>query len=653
MVVHRGRTVVAGAALGLTVGLLVAPAPQALAAPEDLPGRLVLTYASYSPGQAEERRLVSTTPAGADEQLLIPLGAGAQFGHISRPDWSTGDAKVTFEARTDPSALSDVWVADGDLSDPVRLTDGAEYEESPTWSPDGSTIAYVRFADQPPYNHQVRLMDADGGNDRLLLDWPGTSLGEVAWHPTDQVLVARAGLDIFTIDVTDPAPQLLFTSPGSAIDLPVWSPDGATLAVTVEVTGLNYDIFMLDPADGSAVNYTDTPGKAEFTPAWSPDGTALAWVEWDGPFVHTGVWVRELATGTHTHVLPIDPDVEGYGLLGWVSGFPDPPGDPDGVDTEVGAGETVGTDPEGDGATPEDPVETSVTTPVAGVVTIAEGPVTGTPPASYAFFGQEIAITAPPATADDPLVLRFRIDLSVLPAGAAAVDVVPFRNGTPLPDCAGAPGVAAPDPCRASAVLEGDGDVTVTVLTSAASTWNFGVSTVPPDTTPPAITLNTPQDGTTYGRDQAVLADYACSDEQSAVTRCEGTTAAGSLVPTSAFGQATLRVEAEDAAGNAAAASASYRVVGRRSVLPTVTCVRRGAGGWWTARFGYVNRNTYRLFLPTGIRNGFTSGPVDRGQPTLLAPGPVGHAVEVTFRTSVSWRLDGTTATARTSSRRC
>lgn len=652
MVVHRRRTVIAGTALGLAAGLLVALPPTAQAAPEDLPGRLVVTYTTYGPGQPEVRRLLSTDPAGGDQQLLIPLGAGEQFDFAERPEWSPDGSRVAFQARTEPGTLSDVWVADADFSDPVRLTSGAGYEESPTWSPDGETIAYVHGMVDEPYTRQIRLMDADGGSDRLLMEWPDSALSAIEWHPFEPTLSAVARLNAYTVDIDAPAADLLWSSPGTDFDLPKWSPDGETLAAVVEVTGVNFDIFMIDPDDGSAVNYTNTPNKAEFRPTWSPDGTAMAWGQWDGPFVHTGVWVHEFATGTTTHVLPIDPDVEFYSIEGWVSGFPEPPDDPDAVDTEVDAGGTVGTDPEEDGATEEDPVETSVTTPNAGLVTIDEHEVSNAPPAGYLFFGQEVTITAPPASAADPLVLVFRVDPSVLPEGVEPDSLFPFRNGVAVRPCFGAPGTAEPDPCREPTVVD-DGDFVITVLTSAASTWNLGVSTVPPDSTPPVISLTAPQPGARYGRDQAVVADYTCSDEESAVTRCEGTRASGSLLPTTTLGPATFTVAAEDAAGNTASTAASYRVVSRRSVVPTVTCVRRGSGGWWTARFGYRNRNSFPVFLPTGIRNGFTTAPVDRGQPTSLAPGTVGTAVEVAFRSSVVWRLDGTTATARTSSRRC
>jgi hypothetical protein len=131
-------------------------------------------------------------------------------------------------------------------------------------------------------------------------------------------------------------------------------------------------------------------------------------------------------------------------------------------------GGTLSTDREGDGATPASPVETSVTTPFAGTVTIAESPATFAPTA-FSFLGQQVQISAPPATAALPLKLVFRLDASL---GANAATLQIFRNGVQIPTCTSAG--AMPDPCVASRSTLSDGDIEIVVLTSAASAWTFG-----------------------------------------------------------------------------------------------------------------------------------------------------------------------------------
>jgi hypothetical protein len=96
------------------------------------------------------------------------------------------------------------------------------------------------------------------------------------------------------------------------------------------------------------------------------------------------------------------------------------------ITATVGDGGSVTTDTDSDaGATATDPVETTVTTPTGGDVTIKETAV-GTSPTGYTFLGQQVTVTvssvteADPAEPANPLILRFRLDAS---------QVVPGENG--------------------------------------------------------------------------------------------------------------------------------------------------------------------------------------------------------------------------------
>ncbi|MFY9578674.1 MAG: hypothetical protein WAQ33_05065 [Gaiellaceae bacterium] len=137
------------------------------------------------------------------------------------------------------------------------------------------------------------------------------------------------------------------------------------------------------------------------------------------------------------------------------------------------AGGTLSTDREGDGATPASPVETAVTTPVAGTVTILEQPASF-PSTGFTFLGQQVLINAPVATAAFPLRLVFRLEATLIGANAATLQV--FRNGAQVAACTGAG--ATPDPCVSSRRTLPDGDVELVVFTSAASTWTFGTPIV-------------------------------------------------------------------------------------------------------------------------------------------------------------------------------
>jgi uncharacterized delta-60 repeat protein len=143
---------------------------------------------------------------------------------------------------------------------------------------------------------------------------------------------------------------------------------------------------------------------------------------------------------------------------------------------QLDAGATLSTDAEGDGATLSDPLETSITSPVGGAVSVAESAVLDPDSPGYSFLGQQANIEAPPSTADDPLRFVFRLDASLIPAGDDKDTIEVFRNGVLVQDCDGSANVASPDPCVLQRNALENGDVEFTVLTSHASHWNFGVA---------------------------------------------------------------------------------------------------------------------------------------------------------------------------------
>jgi hypothetical protein len=143
------------------------------------------------------------------------------------------------------------------------------------------------------------------------------------------------------------------------------------------------------------------------------------------------------------------------------------------------------------GTTADDdaPVVTGVTLPptTGGAVTIAETPVVGSAPSGFTFIGQQVDITAPAASGpEQPLQLVFEVAASALPAGTTAANLEVFRNGTRVPACTGPAGHAVPSPCVSNRETIGNGNARITVLTVAASRWNFGKAnpTTNPGTNP-------------------------------------------------------------------------------------------------------------------------------------------------------------------------
>ena len=85
--------------------------------------------------------------------------------------------------------------------------------------------------------------------------------------------------------------------------------------------------------------------------------------------------------------------------------------------------------------------------------------------------------------------------------------------------------------------------------------------TIKRDTIPPKIALSTPPSGASYKQNQAVLANYSCTDATAGIATCIGTVAKGTNINTTSAGGKSFSVVATDQAGNIANSSISYTVI--------------------------------------------------------------------------------------------
>jgi hypothetical protein len=159
-----------------------------------------------------------------------------------------------------------------------------------------------------------------------------------------------------------------------------------------------------------------------------------------------------------------------------------PPPDP----IEVPAGTTLSTAPRVE-PSPEQPMIASVTTPVPGPLSVELGEPAASTPAGYVSLGREVRITAPEASAEQPLRLTFLIDASLLPISLTPDRIEIFRDGVALPPCSGSDGSATPDPCVASRRLLASGAAEIVALSSHASVWSFARRLAVADTLPPRL----------------------------------------------------------------------------------------------------------------------------------------------------------------------
>ena len=214
-------------------------------------------------------------------------------------DWAPDGSKIVYDSET--GAGYDIVIADADGSNPVVIAEG----ESPAWSPDGTRIAY-RGEDRAIWVVNVDGSDAHPitdptgavreGSQQSPYDWnpswspDGSSIAytrvvEERFAPTlngeGQAQVTREELRVWSEDGSDVALTDAFSHLG-AID---WSPDGSTLVFSGAPTlfdeeassGIAWPRVLLIPASGGEVTAI-SPERDRWIggATWSPDGEWIA-----------------------------------------------------------------------------------------------------------------------------------------------------------------------------------------------------------------------------------------------------------------------------------------------------------------------------------------------------------------------------------------
>lgn len=143
----------------------------------------------------------------------------------------------------------------------------------PAWSPDGTKIAFTSNRDGNP---ELYVMNRDGSGLRRLTNHPAIDTTPT-WSPTGTQIAFtsdRSGGPAIYIVGADGL-NLRRISPGSNCDRPTWSPAPFNEVAFVCRTGPGYDVMIYEFASGETRQITFGEGSNE-SPSYSPNGRHLA-----------------------------------------------------------------------------------------------------------------------------------------------------------------------------------------------------------------------------------------------------------------------------------------------------------------------------------------------------------------------------------------
>lgn len=234
-------------------------------------------------GHLERLQVLPLTTAG----LGAPVWQSPPASHVRSPSWGPEGRFLVFEAAF--SSFRDIYRVELPAGTLLRLTDNEQGNFEPAVAPDGRSIAFVSSRDD---NAEVYTMQADGAGQTRLTAAPLDDWGPM-WAPDGATLAFLSNRElvdrVFVMRPDGRELRRLTADANPRVDLdgqlgdepnetePVFSPDGAAIALCVRIGSLGASLRVAPLAGGPVTTLSD----GEFSdrnPVWSPDGSHLVFV---------------------------------------------------------------------------------------------------------------------------------------------------------------------------------------------------------------------------------------------------------------------------------------------------------------------------------------------------------------------------------------
>ncbi len=211
--------------------------------------------------------------------------------------WSPDGSKVIFTARI--ADITDIYYYDFEVDTIKRITDDSNSESSVMLSPDGNKVYYTSRSNEITNIFSVNI---DGsGMYQLTSGERDTSYYSISPDGNKIAYISKGNGDDYRDEIrimnVDGTEDKLLTRGMEIFNHPIWLLDNKRILFNSEVSPTVRNIFVVD-LDGNTINITANPG-GEGTPNLSPDGKLVAYPAQEYPWsLDCFIRILEVETGT-------------------------------------------------------------------------------------------------------------------------------------------------------------------------------------------------------------------------------------------------------------------------------------------------------------------------------------------------------------------